>query len=63
MKLPCADPALVIRLVEVLRDPHNAEPANLFPRDPAALKQPGLYAWWVDEEGRGSLAEQLILLR
>ncbi len=59
MTPPPVDLSEVVRLVEVLRDPLTAEPAGTFPRDTAAAKQPGLYAWWVDEDGLNTLVEQL----
>ncbi len=56
---PAADPIMVNRLVAILHDPGNAEPASMFPQDKGAATQPGLYAWWVDEEGIAALAGQL----
>jgi len=56
---PIVDPAIVDQMVAILCDERNAEPAATFPRDSAGIKQPGLYAWWVDEEGREILSTAL----
>src|SRR5689334_10073577 len=34
-------------------------PASAFPGDRDDLEQPGLYSWWVDEQGAAELAEGL----
>jgi hypothetical protein len=46
----------VAALVEHLGNVRNAEPASSFPRDRAAVAQPGLYAWWSDEAGLDALS-------
>jgi hypothetical protein len=46
---------LVGELVQHLGDDANAESARSFPRDAARAERPGLYAWWVDDEGRSIL--------
>jgi len=56
---PVVDPAIVDKLVAILCDERNTEPAATFPRDSAGVKQPGLYAWWTDEEGREILSATL----
>lgn len=41
----------VDRLVARLSDVKNAEPPETFSRDALAATNPGLYAWWSDDEG------------
>jgi hypothetical protein len=42
-----------------LRDPDLAVSAALFPADREAASAPGLYSWWVDDEGRAALEGSL----
>ena len=46
-------------LVKTLRDPHGVQPAKHFPSDCALADQPGLYAWWTDDQGRAQLSQVL----
>jgi putative restriction endonuclease len=46
----------VRRAASVLTDPSNALPASGFPNGRSDAALPGLYAWWIDEAGRGVLA-------
>lgn len=48
-------PADVDHVVGFLQDRSNALPIGDFPVDPALAKQPGLYAWWADEDGLSAL--------
>jgi len=59
MSQPDVNAATVDHLVAVLRDAHNAESAATFPRDVGLVKQPGLYAWWVDADGLATIAASL----
>lgn len=52
-------PAEVDHIVALLQDHSNTVRAGDFPSNPAAVKQPGLYAWWADEDGRAVLATGL----
>jgi hypothetical protein len=40
-----------IKVVELLTDRVQAQPAQAFPRDPMAVDVPGMYAWWCDRAG------------
>lgn len=42
-----------------LGNPDNAIPAAQFPHDRVLLERPGLYAWWVDDEGRTMIEQAL----
>ena len=59
----CAAPGRsdpVAGLVRLLSDPARAlSPEELIARGPQGLQVPGLYSWWVDEEGAAGLSRGL----
>jgi hypothetical protein len=49
-------PAAVTVVAALLDEHHAVTPAYFLAQDPAGLRVPGLYSWWVDEEGAADLS-------
>jgi hypothetical protein len=43
------------KVIQLLTDRVQAQPAWAFPRDPTVVDVPGMYAWWCDQEGLAAL--------
>jgi hypothetical protein len=43
------------KVIQLLTDRVQVQPAWAFPREPAAVDVPGMYAWWCDQEGLAAL--------
>lgn len=47
----------VRRIAVILQDPPMAKPCRNFPDGQADVDAPGLYSWWVDEDGRATFTQ------